>query len=191
MESCSASPRGIGLRAQRRACRAFSWRRRSVQRLSQRFVRTGQGSESSQRHWPIGSRRLPAEESHRWDRLELAGVDATDVAFARLLEHLQTHGNVVHHCPTFNGWRVALPATWDEYLMILSKPHRNRLRRAYRNYFETGRVTVRHAHSPEEIAQAFADFDSTASRPLEIRAGNPAVLPRALSNRFIAKFRRD
>ncbi len=96
-----------------------------------------------------------AEESHRWDRLELAGVDATDVPFARLLENLQARGNVVHHCPRFNGWRVALPATWDEYLMILSKPHRNRLRRAYRNYFEAGRVAVRHAHSPEEIAQAF------------------------------------
>ena len=98
----------------------------------------------------------PAEDSHRWDRLELSGVDATDVAVERLLEHLQTHDNMVHHCPTFNGWRVALPATWDEYLMILSKPHRNRLRRAYRNYFETGRAIVRHAHSPDEIAQAFA-----------------------------------
>lgn len=98
----------------------------------------------------------PAEESHRWDRLELSGIDATDVAVGRLLEFLQAHGNVVHHCPKFNGWRVALPATWDEYLMILSKPHRNRLRRAYRNYFESGRVMVRHAQTPEEIAQAFA-----------------------------------
>ncbi len=98
----------------------------------------------------------PTEDTQRWDRLELIGIDATDEAVGRLLENLQAHGNVVHHCPTFNGWRVALPATWDEYLMILSKPHRNRLRRAYRNYFETGRVKVRHAHTPDEIAQAFA-----------------------------------
>ena len=98
----------------------------------------------------------PTEDTQRWDRLELSGVDIADSSVARLLEYLHDRSNVVHHCPKFNGWRVALPATWDEYLMILSKPHRNRLRCAYRNYFEAGRVTVRHANTPEEIAQGFA-----------------------------------
>ena len=143
-------------RPQRRTCACIFSATAKCAAIISAFCAQRARKKSSRERLPNWLSAPPADESHRWDRLELSGVDATDVAVGRLLEHLQSHGNMVHHCPTFNGWRVALPATWDEYLMILSKPHRNRLRRTYRNYFETGRVIVRHAHSPDEIAQAFA-----------------------------------
>jgi CelD/BcsL family acetyltransferase involved in cellulose biosynthesis len=70
---------------------------------------------------------------HRWDLLELSGVDAADQAVQRLVAHLRSCGNAVHCRPGPNCWRIALPATWEEYLAGLSKSHRKKLRRLERN----------------------------------------------------------
>ncbi len=91
----------------------------------------------------------------RWDRLDLTGVDAADSPVNRLLIELQYRGSLVHHCTALNSWRVPLSSTWEEFLMVLSKPHRNRLRRADRNYMQSGRVTVRHVRDESELPEAF------------------------------------
>lgn len=96
-----------------------------------------------------------SDENKRWDRLEIAGVDAADNAVNRLLEKLRASGNQLHHCLPPTSWRINLPATWDEYLMRLSKPHRNRLRKAHKNYFDNGRVEVQLAATPAELQTNF------------------------------------
>jgi hypothetical protein len=56
----------------------------------------------------------------------------------------------VHHSPALSSWQVELKPTWDEFLMVLSKPHRNRLRRAdpvaegIRYYRKTGIFPINH-----------------------------------------------
>ncbi len=62
----------------------------------------------------------------RWDRLELTGAIAADTAMEKLLAKLKNEGNLVHYCRALNIWRASLPSSWEEFLMILSKAHRNR-----------------------------------------------------------------
>ena len=95
------------------------------------------------------------DSDYRWDRLEFTGVAASDTTINHLLATLQACGNMIHHGRTPNSWRIALPSTWDEFLMILSKPHRNRLRRADKNYFQSGKVQSHQVQQSEEVAQFF------------------------------------
>jgi CelD/BcsL family acetyltransferase involved in cellulose biosynthesis len=92
---------------------------------------------------------------YRWDRLEFIGVANNDVAVNHLLAHLKSDGNIVHYGSTPNAWRVALPASWDEFLMVLSKPHRNRLRRADKNFFQSGKVQSHQVQTAQEVGDFF------------------------------------
>jgi CelD/BcsL family acetyltransferase involved in cellulose biosynthesis len=101
-------------------------------------------------------RHRVAAGDFRWDRLEFIGVAAADVVVHELLERLQTAGNIVHYGRTPNAWRVLLPTSWEEFLMILSKPHRNRLRRADKIYFQSGKVQAHQVRTAEEFDKFFA-----------------------------------
>jgi CelD/BcsL family acetyltransferase involved in cellulose biosynthesis len=100
-------------------------------------------------------RHTRVNADYRWDRLEFIGVAASDIAVNHLLATLQACGNMIHHGRTPNSWRVALPSSWNEFLMILSKPHRNRLRRADKNYFQSGKVQSLQVQRPDEVARFF------------------------------------
>ncbi|HEY2880844.1 MAG TPA: GNAT family N-acetyltransferase [Pirellulales bacterium] len=114
-------------------------------------------STSGQAHHRYKS--VPETNDHpsdnHWDRLEIAGVAADDEPINLLLKALAARDNRLHHSPALNTWNVALPATWEEFLMLLSKPHRNRLRRADKNFLRTGRVTVHYVHTPAELPKFF------------------------------------
>ena len=56
---------------------------------------------------------------------------------------------------SLNTWRADLTPTWEDFLMVLSKNHRNRLRRADRTYIQSGLVQSHPASSPMEFVQAF------------------------------------
>jgi CelD/BcsL family acetyltransferase involved in cellulose biosynthesis len=90
-----------------------------------------------------------------WDRLELTGIDAADDPVNGLLSELTERGSLVHHGKSLCTWRADLTPTWDEFLMVLSKQHRNRLRRADRTYIQSGLVQSHPANSPPEFEQAF------------------------------------
>jgi CelD/BcsL family acetyltransferase involved in cellulose biosynthesis len=90
-----------------------------------------------------------------WDRLELTGIDSADVPVNGLLTALAERGSCVHHCQSLNTWRADLPPTWDEFLMRMSKNHRNRLRRADRAYLKSGQLAIPHANSPAEIETGY------------------------------------
>jgi CelD/BcsL family acetyltransferase involved in cellulose biosynthesis len=88
---------------------------------------------------------------HRWDLLELTGVDAEDNATQRLIGHLRRCGHAVYCRQDFDFWSIKLPATWDEYLAGLSKSHRKKIRRLERNELGGDHVGVRWTSSPDEI----------------------------------------
>jgi CelD/BcsL family acetyltransferase involved in cellulose biosynthesis len=77
---------------------------------------------------------------YRWDRLEFVGVVEDDLAVSRLLARFQADGNTVHYGSAPNIWRVSLPPSWEDFLLVLSKAHRNRLRRAEKLYLQSGKV---------------------------------------------------
>jgi CelD/BcsL family acetyltransferase involved in cellulose biosynthesis len=87
---------------------------------------------------------------HCWDLLEIDGVDALDSAVTRLLRQLGERGCSQHENSPQSAWRLALPKTWEEYLAMLSKGHRKKLRRADRDLFQTGRAVL---HAVEDCRQ--------------------------------------
>jgi CelD/BcsL family acetyltransferase involved in cellulose biosynthesis len=92
-----------------------------------------------------------------WDLFEIDGVDGEDVPVARLLEHLRDRGCSQHANSPMQAWRIALPKTWEEYLGIISKGHRKKLRRADRDLFATGRAVL---HTVESAVQLTPFLDT-------------------------------
>ena len=106
-------------------------------------------------------------QSHRWDLLQLSGVDAQDRAVAQLAEHLWARGNTIYRQAGPNCWRIELPQTWDEYLASLSKSHRKQVRRLQRRVIESGRAAHRGA------AGGFAAGDGNPDRPASAAPPEP------------------
>jgi hypothetical protein len=86
-----------------------------------------------------------------WDLLELTGIDFQDQSIRRLLWHLDERRKMVHHRRGPNCWRVDLPPTWEEYLSMISKNHRKRLRRLQRNAVDSGRAVLRTVECFEDL----------------------------------------
>ncbi len=129
---------------------------------------------------------MATDVAEHWDRLQFLGVGATDPALTSLLEHLERGGALLHRMPALNSWRVALSPSWEEFLMVLSKPHRNRLRRADRELLQSGRVVVRHACDEAGLSQA---FDILVS--LHQRRWNSRGLPGCFASPHFEAFHRD
>ena len=72
---------------------------------------------------------LTSDAAPEWDLLHLDAVDQDDTAIARLAAALAALGCKTHQQETFRCWRLALPESWDEFLMMQSKSHRKQLRR--------------------------------------------------------------
>jgi hypothetical protein len=89
-----------------------------------------------------------------WDLMELGGVNAHDRPTGRLVEHLAERGCVVHRRPAFNCWRIELPATWDQYLAMLSKGHRKQLRQFERDLLDSGHAVLHTVQCHSELAHA-------------------------------------
>lgn len=92
--------------------------------------------------------------SNRWDLLELTGVDAEDTVLAKLVKRLDLHGNTIHRRAGPSCWRIDLPTRWDDYLAVLSKTHRKRIRRNQRTMFETGRAVLHTVQRARELSGA-------------------------------------
>ena len=108
----------------------------------------------------------------KWSRLRLESVDTKDTMISRVLTSLEVdHHCVTHLKPTDSCWSIELPDSWDEYLAILSKNHRKRCRRWYRQFFETGKASVLEADATniDEVWTSFLDLHrqrwGTSQRP--------------------------
>ena len=99
---------------------------------------------------------LTAQEDRPWDLIELGAVSPHDAVIELLLEQLAQSDFLVHRRPGPTCWRIQLPATWDEYLGMLSKSHRKQVRRCERRYFDTRRVRLRRATSTVELEYGLA-----------------------------------
>ena len=95
---------------------------------------------------------------HCWDLLEIDGADAEDACVTRLLRQLAERGCTQHENRPIRSWRLALPATWEEFLSMVSKGHRGKLRRADRNLFKTGRAVMRTVENCQQLDPAMDVF---------------------------------
>jgi CelD/BcsL family acetyltransferase involved in cellulose biosynthesis len=91
---------------------------------------------------------------HAWDLLEVDGVDAEDSNVTRLLRQLDERGCGQHENWPVRTWRLALPKSWEDFLGLVSKGHRKKLRRADRELFQTGRAVLRTVENFEQLDPA-------------------------------------
>lgn len=92
----------------------------------------------------------------RWKRLLFEAVDEDDIAIQSTVNQLMENGcfqrrRFIAHC-----WRIPLPPSWDEYLMMLSRSLRKRCRKLQRQFFDSGMVRVINAKSEMELKEGFA-----------------------------------
>jgi len=90
-----------------------------------------------------------------WHCVRFDSVDADDVAIDATVTYLAEKGCLVRRRPLHNCWRIALPATWDDYLKMLSRTLRQRCLRFQRQLFETGRVKVHRVTGEEDFSTGF------------------------------------
>jgi CelD/BcsL family acetyltransferase involved in cellulose biosynthesis len=90
-----------------------------------------------------------------WRCVHLDSVDADDGAINATIAYLEGKGCLVRRTPRHNCWRIALPPTWDEYLMMLSRTHRNRCRKLQHQLLKSGRVTVHRVTGDEDFSRGF------------------------------------
>ena len=89
----------------------------------------------------------PRDDLH-WDLIFLDGVDFEDYAVNRLAAQMSGHGCKVHRKEGLNCWRLDLPASWEDYLITLSRSYRRQIRRLDDDFFRTRRAVL---HSIERV----------------------------------------
>jgi CelD/BcsL family acetyltransferase involved in cellulose biosynthesis len=136
--------------------------------------------------WLTAANESGDDSNDGWDRLDLTPVDVNDSVVALLLENLESVGSRVEREEAAACWRVAFPATWDEYLAKRSKQARNRLRSAHRTWIETGKVVLRSSLSAGEAERAFDVLVDLHQRRWESRG-----LPGCFSSKPFLDFHRD
>jgi len=90
-----------------------------------------------------------------WNCVQFDAVDADDTAVDATVTCLAEKGCLVRRIPLHNCWSIALPATWDEYLKMLSRTHRQRCLKLQRQLLESGRVQVHRVTSEADFSRGF------------------------------------
>lgn len=96
---------------------------------------------------------IPAAERH-WDVLDFANVDQDCPVMNGLNHELSARGALIQRVRGNTGWRVPLPATWDEYLGRLSKSHRKQIRRLSRRSLGGGHAALHEVRTSAELPVA-------------------------------------
>ncbi len=100
--------------------------------------------------------KLCAED---WSELRLWGLMDCSPTRAALKSLAAGSGYAVAEEPEAVAPRLALPATWDDYLASLSKKDRHELRRKMRRLFESGaNVELKVFETPDDVSAAMDDF---------------------------------
>jgi len=94
-----------------------------------------------------------ARGADRWDRLELSAVDAEDRPTLLLVDAIRARGLLVHSRPGPPCWRIELPETWPDFLQMLSRNHRKRIRHAENQMVKSGRAVFHLARRVADLAR--------------------------------------
>jgi CelD/BcsL family acetyltransferase involved in cellulose biosynthesis len=114
---------------------------------------THSGEESSVAtaiaHWLL--KTASQSPTTQWNQLDVGDVFPNDHTTRQLLSLLECAGQHLVCRRGTRCWQIQLPATWDEYLAMLSKSHRKQVRQATQRVLESGRVTLHTAQTEAEL----------------------------------------
>jgi CelD/BcsL family acetyltransferase involved in cellulose biosynthesis len=71
------------------------------------------------------------------------------------MDVLSENGCLCHQRPINSCWKIALPATWDDYLRLISGSLRKRCRKLQRQFFDSGKIQVRQVESEADLDKGF------------------------------------
>jgi CelD/BcsL family acetyltransferase involved in cellulose biosynthesis len=106
--------------------------------------------------WREVTRWVAAEAGKSWDTFILSGVSAADQSVQDFCEQVRQRGLFVDQRTVGNTWRVSLPESWEAYVELFSKQHRNRLRRATREMWDSGRAVLHRVTNLRDFERGFA-----------------------------------
>ena len=90
-----------------------------------------------------------------WQRLLFEAVAVDADAIHATMDHLTGQGCLGHQRQVNNCWKISLPATWDDYLQMLSRSLRKRCRRLQRQFFDSGKIRLRQVEEEADLKEGF------------------------------------
>lgn len=90
-----------------------------------------------------------------WKRLLFESVDADAAAIHATVDYLAENGCLRHQRQINSCWKIILPASWDEYLGMLSSSLRKRCRKLQRQFFDSGKIKVRQVENEADLQKGF------------------------------------
>ena len=90
-----------------------------------------------------------------WKRLFFEAVDADATAIHATIDFLRANGCLCHQRQIHSCWKISLPDTWDDYLMMLSRSHRKRCRKLQRKFLDSGMIKLRQVKTESDLRQGF------------------------------------
>lgn len=97
---------------------------------------------------------LTGESQGQWDLIELDSIDPENHAVRHLAAQMKSRGSLINLRPGPNCWRIQLPTRWEYFLASLSSSHRKQIRRADRQWFESGRARLHSVEREDELSAA-------------------------------------
>lgn len=88
-----------------------------------------------------------------WKRLLFEAVDADATAIHATMNYLAQNDCLRHQRQINSCWKITLPATWDDYLRMLSRSHRKRCRKLQRQFLDSGIVKTRQVETEEDLQE--------------------------------------
>ncbi len=106
---------------------------------------------------PVGREvaRFLLQCRQEWRRLLFEAVDADAEALRGTVAHLREAGCLGHRRPINSTWRIDLPGTWEEYLLTLSRSLRKRCRKLQRQFFASGKISIRQVREETDLPEGF------------------------------------
>ena len=105
--------------------------------------------------WREITRWVGSEAGKSWDTFILVGRFRPRRTCAGILRTGPSRGLLVDQRTVGNTWRVSLPETWEAYVELFSKQHRNRLRRTKREMWDSGRAVLHRVTNLRDFERGF------------------------------------
>ncbi len=96
--------------------------------------------------------------------MELGGVWAQDAAVRCFVHRLREGGNTADERPQENCWRIELPDSWEDYLRLLSKSRREKVRQLTRRLLDTPAARIHVADSSRTLRDGLAVLNDLHQR---------------------------
>ncbi len=86
-----------------------------------------------------------------WKKILFEAVDGDASAILATMEYLAENGFLCHWRRINNVWKINLPKTWEDYLLMLSRSHRKRCRKLQRLFLDSDMVQLRQVENEADL----------------------------------------